>query len=179
MLAWRLAVLDMPILYGLAVDDSHNYHTWAIKESNPGRGWVMVKAPFLTPESIVHALEAGDFYATTGVALREIRHQGSQLRIEIEAEPGVTYETSFIGTRRNFDRTNEPIRNAAGDPLRVTHRYSDAIGVVLATATGPVAEYRFTGDELYVRAHIVSSKKKELPYREGETEMAWVQPVSP
>jgi glycerophosphoryl diester phosphodiesterase len=179
MLAWRLAVLDLPLLYGLAVDDAHNYHDWAIKESNPGRGWVMVRAAFLTPESIIRALEAGDFYASTGVRLRDVRRSKSGLRIEIEPEPGVTYQTLFIGTRRDFDRANEPVRNAAGDPLRVTHRYTSDIGEVLATVTGPVAEYTLNGDELYVRARVVSSQRKENPYKEGETETAWVQPVSP
>jgi hypothetical protein len=33
------------------------------------------------------------------------------------------------------------------------------------------------GDEIYVRARVTSSKVKENPYREGEFEMAWTQPL--
>lgn len=179
-LTWRLAVLGLPPMLGLAVDDSHNYHTNAVGQSNPGRGWVMVRASHLTPESVIRALEAGDFYASSGVVLREVRNEPDGLRVEIAADPGVTYRTEFIGTRRGFDTSNQPVRTAAGDPVRVTHRYSEQVGQVLASVDGPVAEYRIRGDEWYVRARVTSSRRKENPYRDGEFEMAWVQPwISP
>ncbi|MBL9139742.1 MAG: hypothetical protein JNK85_27985 [Verrucomicrobiales bacterium] len=179
LLTWRIAILGLPPMFGLAVDDSHHYHDFAVPKSNPGRGWVMVRARTLTPESIIHALESGDFYATTGVTLTDIRRDGNTLRLHIAGEEGVTYRTEFIGTRRGFDRANEPIRNAAGDRLRVTHRYSPDIGIVLAASEGPSPSYSFTGDELYVRATIRSSKAKSNPYRDGETEAAWTQPILP
>lgn len=175
-LTWRLAVLGLPPMLGLAVDDSHNYHTNAVGQSNPGRGWVMVRAPHLTPESVIRSLEAGDFYPSSGVSLRAIRKESGLFRVEIEEVPGVTYRTEFVGTRRGFDMGNQPVRTAAGDPLRVTHRYGDQVGEVLATVEGPVAEYRVRGDELYVRARVTSTRRKENPYRDGEFEMAWVQP---
>lgn len=176
-LTWRLAVLGLPVMYGLAVDDSHHYHTHAVGQSNPGRGWVMVRCAFLTPESIVQAMEAGDFYASSGVMLREVRRGAEGLRIEIAAEPGVIYRTEFIGTRRGFDARNQPVRTANGDALRVTHRYSEDVGQVLAVVDGPSAAYVPGGDEWYVRARITSSRLKANPYREGEFEMAWVQPL--
>lgn len=178
-LTWRLGVLGLPPMFGFAVDDSHSYHTNAIKESNPGRGWVMVRAPRLTAESLIEALERGDFYASSGVTLKDIRRAGNRLSIQIAAERGVTYQTQFIGTRRGFKTDNGPLRNAAGDMLRVTHRYSDDIGEVFAQVDGPVATYELTGDELYVRAKVTSSKLKTNPYVKDETEAAWVQPVMP
>jgi hypothetical protein len=42
---------------------------------------------------------------------------------------------------------------------------------------GPSGEYRFTGDELYVRARITSSKLHFNPSVVGDMESAWVQPV--
>lgn len=36
------------------------------------RPWVMVRSRFLTPEHLVRALRAGDFYATTGVLLDDM-----------------------------------------------------------------------------------------------------------
>ncbi len=48
---------------------------------------------------------------------------------------------------------------------------------MLKEVAGLKADYNFKGDELYVRAVITSSKKKENPYRKGEFETAWTQPV--
>ena len=42
---------------------------------------------------------------------------------------------------------------------------------------GPEPAYHFQGDELYVRAKVLSTRLKANPYREGEYESAWVQPV--
>jgi hypothetical protein len=176
-LTWRLAILNMEPILGLAVDDSHNYHQDSATNSNPGRGWVMVRSDFLTPEHIVLAMEAGEFYASSGVRLKEVRRHKNRLAIEIEPEEGVSYTTRFIGTRKGFDRRNEPIRNTAGEPLRVTHRYSTEIGAVLAEQKGTSPSYQLTGDEIYVRATVISSKLKANPYLKEEMETAWTQPL--
>jgi hypothetical protein len=42
---------------------------------------------------------------------------------------------------------------------------------------GNQAAYRFRGDELYVRARIISSKAKVNAVDVDEREMAWTQPV--
>lgn len=175
----RLAELGLDVMYGLGTDDSHNYHTNAIKESNSGRGWVMVRARHLTPENLIHALEAGDFYSSSGVTLSDVRPGTNQLEIVIARESGVTYTTQFIGTRRGYQRDNEPVRLPNGEAIRVTHKYSADIGQVLAEVKGPRATYRFKGDEIYVRAKVISSKRKKNPYLAGEFEAAWVQPVTP
>ncbi len=175
-LTWRLGILETGPIYALATDDSHDYHALDSTKSNTGRGWVMVKAHHLSAENIILALEAGDFYASSGVTLQSIRHQAGVLSIEIAAEPEVTYQTEFIGTRTGFDPTNDPIKNQAGEKLRVTHRYSDEVGEVLAVVDGANAEYHFQGDEIYVRAKVTSSKTKANGVHPNETETAWVQP---
>jgi hypothetical protein len=179
MLAHRLTDLGLGVIYGIAVDDAHNYHELDRNRANPGRGWVMVRARELTPEAIVRAMEAGDFYASTGVTLRDVRFVNGELTIEIEPEEGVTYTTQFIGTPREFDRKSEPMRGEMGEPLPVTRKYSRDIGQVLAEVSGTRAVYRLRGDELYVRAKVTSSKPKANPYAVGEVEVAWVQPVVP
>ena len=178
-LTWRLAVLGLEPMFGLATDDSHHYHEQAVGKSNSGRGWVMVRAAYLTPEHLIRALEAGDFYASSGVLLHQLERTADTLKLEIAAESGVRYRTQFIGTRKNFDRTNTPVRNAAGEALRVTHRYSDEVGEVLAEMIGTSAAYTLKGDELYVRAKVISSKVKSNPYAKGEFEAAWTQPLIP
>jgi hypothetical protein len=175
----RLAELKYPVMFGLGTDDGHNYHTNSVGKSNPLRGWVWVRAAKLTPESLIAALEAGDFYASSGVKLRDVRQDAKSIALEIEAQPGVTYTTQFVGTRKNYDARNEPQRNNAGEALRVAHRYSLDIGTVLAEVKGPKASYTLKGDELYVRARVISSKPHPNPSQRGDYETAWTQPVGP
>jgi hypothetical protein len=162
------------IMFGLATDDAHDYLEFRTSTPNPGRGWIMVRAPELTAAALIAAMERGDFYSSSGVTLRDVRREGDLVRVEIEPREGITYTTQFIGTRRGYDTRSIPVVNAAGDTL--SRRYSDDVGQILAEVAGPVAEYRFRGDELYVRAKVVSSRAKENPYRVGEVETAWTQP---
>ncbi len=178
-LTWRLGVLGLPPMFGFAVDDSHNYHAEGGALSNPGRGWLRVRARTLSAESLVASLERGDFYATSGVELEDQRRDGRRVTLRIAARPGVSYRTQFIGTRRGFKAGSEPVRNAAGEKVRATGRYDAGIGEVFAEVDGPVATYEMKGDELYVRAKVTSSQMKVNPYVKGETEAAWVQPVIP
>ena len=179
LLSKRLGELNLEVMYGLATDDGHAYHEFDSKKSNPGRGWIMVRAAELTPSALIGAIEAGDFYSSSGVTLKEVRRSAHELALVIAPEPGVTYVTEFIGTRRGFDGRSEPQRTPKGDAVRVTHRYSADVGRVLATVQGTSAAYTLKGDEVYVRARVTSSKLKANPYREGEFEQAWVQPLVP
>lgn len=157
--ARRLAA-GRPMLFGLATDDAHNYHEMAVGKANPGRGWVRVRAEALTPEELIEAMEKGDFYASSGVELENVRFDGRRLLLDIDEEEGVTYETAFVGARR-----------VGADSV--------AVGHVFARLTGDEPSYRLTGDELFVRATVVSDRPMKNPYRKGETEKAWVQPVVP
>ncbi|MEZ4700251.1 MAG: hypothetical protein R2834_07980 [Rhodothermales bacterium] len=166
-----------PLMLGMAVDDSHNYLEMGPENSNPGRAWVMVKADTLSAEALVDAMEAGAFYGTTGVLLNEVRADRRGLSIDIRPEAGVTYTTYFYGTPVAHDTTSAPVQ--LPDGAYVTRRYSNEIGQLLGQSTELTPHYTFTGNELYVRARVVSSKPKTNPYRAGETETAWTQPVVP
>ena len=167
------------VLYGIATDDSHEYDEWGLGHVNPGRGWVMVRAEALDAEALIRAMEAGDFYGSSGVTLDAIHASSEGLSLTIRAEPGVEYRTQFIGTRRDYDRSRLAVPIEDEDGASVLHRYSDEIGVVLAEVQGAEPSYALSGNEIYVRARVVSTKLKENPYREGEFETAWVQPVLP
>jgi hypothetical protein len=177
LLTRRLAEFHLPIMYGLAVDDSHNYHQSAKHHSNPGRGWVMVLAKELSVEALVDALERGDFYATSGVMLRRIEQSADELTVEVESVEGETYLIEFIGTRRGYDSSSQPVLDKDGKEVRTTRRYSSDVGAVLATVPGTKGTYRFAGDEIYVRARVTSSAPLENPPVEGEPQRAWCQPV--
>lgn len=165
------------LIYGLAVDDSHNYEHSHEETAQSGRGWVMVRAAELTTEAIVAALEDGDFYATSGVILEEVSFSGNRLSVVVDAEEDVEYDIEFIGTREDYDASSEPVVTDEGEELDVTRQYSEDIGQVLKTVSGPEAHYDLEGDEVYVRARVTSSKPHPNPFEEGDVEMAWVQPV--
>ncbi|MCP4709413.1 MAG: hypothetical protein GY869_12370 [Planctomycetes bacterium] len=183
----RLAELDLPIMYGIATDDTHNYTGSGPDLALPGRCWTMVRADHLTPESIVKAMKAGDLYASSGVDLDDIQFDGATLKIEIKTKPGVSYTTEFIGTLQGYDPTSQPVLDENGEPyldtdgnpLRITRTYSDDIGRIFKTVKGSRASYTMTGDEIYVRATVRSDRLKPNYHVEGEYEVAWIQPVIP
>ncbi|MBM3971605.1 MAG: hypothetical protein FJ302_17365 [Planctomycetes bacterium] len=175
--SFRLGELQMPPLFGLGTDDGHAYHNIPSRASEPGRGWVMVLSEKLTPESLITAMEAGRFYASSGVTLERVTSSTDGLDVAIKAETDLKYTIEFMGTRRGFDSTSQPVLDKDGKEVRATRRYSDDIGKVLARAEGTTASYRFTGDELYVRARITSSRQHPNPSEVGEFERAWTQPA--
>ena len=175
---WRLAKLKLPLMYGLATDDGHDYfQTEPQKGAQPGRGWVMVLTDTLTPDALVKALEAGRFYASSGVMLKEIEQTSNSLKVTVAAEPDVSYRIDFIGTHTTFDDASSP---AIDDPAKVdtvTRRYSTDIGRLLKSVKGTVGSYTFEGTELYVRAVVTASRRHPNPSQVGDFECAWVQPV--
>lgn len=173
----RIGKLDAAPLFGVATDDSHNYHGKP-KGASTGRGWVMVKSRFLTPEHIVRAMKAGDFYASSGVQLAETEFHKEQgeFRVEVDAVAGEQYEIQFVGTRKGYDATTEPREVEKG---RTSKKYSKDVGAVLMKGKGSSAVYRMKGDELYVRAVVTSSADHDNPSFEGQKKQAWTQPIVP
>lgn len=143
-----------PLLYGLATDDAHHYLEYKVGQSNPGRGWIVVRARELTPAALIEAMEKGDFYASTGVELQDVVFKNGTLEIRVDPEPGVAYTIQFWGAERTGTE-----------------------GKLLKEVKGTQARYKLTKNLLYVRARILSSKLQENPFEEGDREKAWTQPV--
>ena len=143
-----------PLLLGIATDDSHHYHKFGSKWSNAGRGWVQVRSSELTPTAIISALEAGDFYASTGVELLELKNEGHKISLEVKAQENVNYEIQFIGVKKGSMESE-----------------------ILKTVNGTEASYEIPENVLFARAKIISDKLKKNPYKEGDTEVAWTQPI--
>ncbi|MBT8319065.1 MAG: histidinol-phosphatase [Gramella sp.] len=147
--------MNKPLLLGIATDDSHHYHKFGSKWSNAGRGWVEVRANELTPSAIIDAMEAGDFYASTGVELSDLNFNGSEISLQIKAEININYEIQFIGVKKGSTKSE-----------------------ILKSVNGTEASYQIPDDVLFARAKIISDKPKKNPYKEGDSEVAWTQPVS-
>ena len=172
-------------MFGVATDDSHHYLGKGESpkkdrsESRTGRGWIQVRSHYLTPESIIRSMKAGDFYASSGVELTEVSFDADAglLALTIASKPGVTYTTQFIGTP--IDYGNEPDTAPAdpGEAGRSDHRDTPEIGKVFATVSGPNPQYKLTGNELYVRAVVTSDQRHADPSYAGQQKQAWTQPV--
>ncbi|MFN0109917.1 MAG: CehA/McbA family metallohydrolase [Blastocatellia bacterium] len=121
-------------LYGIAVDDAHNFKTPEDRtKSRPGFGWVVVRAEKLGATEILQAMERGDFYASTGVTLRDYQADKKQITITVAELPATSkYVVQFIGQW----------------------------GKVLKEVTTNPATYTFRGDEAYVRARVIESNGK-------------------
>lgn len=143
-----------PLMYGVATDDSHNYHLFGNEYANSGRGWVMVQADSLNAGSLIGAMERGDFYGSTGVELRQISVSDNTLNVEVVAEEGVKYKVQFIGAKAGEIKT-----------------------FVLSEVAGKEASFELTMDLQFVRAKVISDTYKENPFKEGDFEVAWTQPV--
>jgi hypothetical protein len=167
--AIRMVTFKAPPLMGLGTDDTHNYHAGGMSRATAGRGWVMVRAKELTPEALIAAMEAGEFYASSGVTLRDVRYDAGTgtLRLDVQPDGDAKFTTRFVGTRKAAAQGGGS--NAAVDPAHVH--------VTFATVEGATPTYRLTGDELYVRAVVTSDRPAENPSLAGQKKQAWTQPV--
>lgn len=159
--ALRQTSLNVPPMMGIATDDSHEYH--GKPGSRPGRGWVMVRSQYLTPEHLIRAMKRGDFYASSGVSLDDVKYDAKSktLSLKIQSEPDTTYQTEFIATL------------AKEDGLIDEHR----IGVTVGTSGSLQPQYTLTGKELYVRAVVTSDQPPRDPSFKDQKQQAWTQPV--
>ena len=97
-------------LNGIAVDDAHHFKRIGKEFSNPGRGWVQVHCTELSAREIIRALEAGDFYASTGVVLDDLQAGDGGYRLRIHPTSNMKYTTYFLGAEgkvlaRSYDLT--------------------------------------------------------------------------
>lgn len=130
---WDAILSSGKLLYGIAVDDAHHFKTpWDKTASLPGKGWIVVRAEQLSPRAVLGALESGNFYASTGVELKDYEVDAKSLKITINELKSSKYRVQFIG--KNGDILSETITNPA--------------------------VYQFRGDEIYVRARIIESNGK-------------------
>lgn len=154
----RVMKMEAPLLYGVATDDSHEYH--GKPGSHPGRGWVMVKSRYLTPEHLIKAMKGGDFYSSSGVTLRDVNFSKKKktLTVEINADPNATYKTEYIVSKKSDDASN--------------------VGIVVSTSEELSSSYELKEDDLYVRAVVTSSLAPLDPVWKEQKQQAWTQPFS-
>lgn len=127
---WDVLLTRGVRLFGVAVDDAHHFQEWGPRKSNPGKGWIMVRAPQLERDTMRSAFEKGDYYSSTGVVLDNVESSGRTLKIEIQKEGDTKFNVFYVG----------------------------AGGRLLARETTMVSSYTLKRGDGYVRARIVSSR---------------------
>ena len=171
----RILNLNAAPLMGIATDDSHQYH--GKPGAHVGRGWVQVRCRYLTPEHLIRAMKAGEFYSSSGVVLDEVQFDSArgELTLSIQSEVDETFVTEFIASLKPSKPT---IANSTvGDEPSAKPLDPELIGVVVARVEGKKASYTLTGRELYVRAIVTSSSEPADPSWKGQRKQAWTQPV--
>ena len=104
----------------IATDDAH-FH-----EPDHFGGWVMVKARENTPEALLEALKAGDFYSSQGPELRDVRVFADRVEVESSAVVSVIVQGHGMAARathgHSMTRTEVSLKGRfEGSPyLRVT-----------------------------------------------------------
>jgi hypothetical protein len=127
---WDALLTGGKRIYGIAVDDAHHFQgEFARDRANPGRGWVVVRAPGLDALALLSSLEAGRFYASTGPVLDDVVVTPTTLEVRIGERSTFKHTTTFIG----------------------------AGGRVLAVSPDNPAVFELTEDVGYVRARVTDS----------------------
>jgi hypothetical protein len=127
---WDRLLSNGTLLYGIAVDDAHNFKQPGNPAvAGPGRGWVMVRAARLDARALLESLERGDFYASTGVVLDDVVVGARDMTVKVKPEGASKYRIQFVGTG----------------------------GRILADVGEASSTYAFKGDEGYVRARVIES----------------------
>lgn len=109
----------------IATDDAH------FSEPDHFGGWVMVKAPENTPEALMAALKAGQFYSSQGPEIRDVRIEADRVIVDSSAVASVIVQGSGTGAKathgQSMTRTEVPLARLNNSPwLRVT--LTDAAG---------------------------------------------------
>jgi hypothetical protein len=103
----------------IATDDAH------FSEPDHFGGWVMVKAEENTPEALLTALKAGNFYSSQGPELRDVQVRGDHVLIESSAVSSVIVQGQGTGAKgvhgASMTRTEVPLARLNNSPwLRVS-----------------------------------------------------------
>ncbi len=162
---WDELLTQGRVVYGVSSDDAHYFSLIDDDYSNPGRGWVMVRAQELSPDAITAAMARGDFYASSGVVLSHYTATAASYRIEVDRQRTAAALSSPGLRGRRVRETEEgytiELIGPAGRVLSTTPSSTVAIAIDTAHA--------------YVRARVTF--RRAHPDHGSEEFYAWGQPV--
>jgi hypothetical protein len=166
---WDYLLTDGMVMYGVSSDDVHSLKVVDRKHSNPGRGWVMVRAPELTATSLAAAFERGDFYASSGVHLAEVACDTKEYRVAADEKRTLDELAQGIVVTRIV-----PAKERSRTPPGWRIDFIGPGGTIVASENGLRAACRRDPNRAYLRAHITYTRQDG---ERLEQVSAWTQPV--
>jgi hypothetical protein len=127
---WDAVLSAGTLMYGIAVDEAHTSTPPGTRAvGGRGCGWVWGGAARRAARTLLEALEAGQFYSSTGVELTDYAVNSRSMVVTVKKDAWSKYRIQFIGKG----------------------------GRVVQESLDSPAEYVFRGDEGYVRAKVIES----------------------
>jgi len=162
---WDALLTGGMAMYGVSSDDAHIFKERDRELSNPGRGWVMVRAEKLTSAAIAAAMERGDFYATNGVILRDVSMGEEVYAVSVDEEATAAELRSKFVTGRIDE---------GGGELGILIEFIGPGGKVLQSERAAESRYAVTDRHAYVRCRVTWTRSHENGVEHFH---AWTQPV--
>ena len=174
---WDQLLTGGNLVYGVAADDAHDFKWYRqilrrFGTAPPGGAWIMIRAPVLTAENVVRALASGDFYASTGVHLKQVSSTGGYYEVELDME------RTLDETRHSWVRAAAPV--AGSDDSHFVIEFIGSHGRVLHSAHDQAkAGIHMEESHGYIRARVTYLEKLARPFgsNRARSYFAWTQPV--
>jgi hypothetical protein len=163
---WDQLLSGGKLIYGVASDDMHQLKTITPNKSNPGRGWVMVKAGELSPDAISEAMAAGDFYSSSGVFLKHCGVEDGVYVVEVDEEATLGELTQSVNIRAYITHEGEEGFEIA---------FIGPEGAILSSTKGNKATFALDPSVPYVRPKVTFTRR--YPEHGYEQYFAWGQPA--
>lgn len=160
-------------LYGVASDDAHHtkrWNRWLTEETGiraePGGGFIMVRARSLDVQSIMSAIAAGEFYASSGVHLATLEVDADRYALSVDA-------AATAAEVANDWVWDPAVPAAPGEQPGIRIELVSQNGQVVRAVDGTTAEIRLDQVTGYVRARV-----RVVAIRDGQARAfyAWTQP---
>jgi hypothetical protein len=165
---WDTLLTDGMVIYGVAADDAHKFIPDSyVKPSLPGRGWVMVQSPELTSKAIVSAMERGDFYASSGIFLKEVLISDKEYKVVVDKAASEEEIAKAITPGQAL----KPADGASRPECKI--EFIGPEGKILLSVNAYEASYPNDPKIPYVRAKVSLVKKQNADFAEY---YAWTQP---
>ena len=109
-------------IYAVATDDNHNHHPDDDPKCDSFGGATVINASELTYEAIISALEAGNFYATTGSyehigpEIKSIVWENGKVSIKTSPVRSISFIPATRASRSAFGNQANPLNGATFEP---------------------------------------------------------------
>jgi len=162
---WDSILIQGHLMYGVASDDLHQLQKIGREFANPGRGWIMVNVASLTAENIKNGIQSGNFYASTGVFLKDYNTEKNIIRVVVDEKA----TQNELKAGRGYPR-----KDLKGVSPGFTIDFVGYNGKILKSVSALKANYKIQPNDYYVRVRISYNIDQGGSF---DTYYAWTQPV--